>query len=358
MAGDLGNTAQVGIHVYSSQDLTNWKDQGIALKVSVGPGSDIRRGCILERPKVIFNRKTQKYVMWFHLELAGEKYASARSGVALADHPAGPYTYQGSFRPDAGVWPANATEASKHPLGPEDEPALKNILPTGGYYETYPTNLIYRRDFAGGQMARDMTLFVDDDSTAYQIYTSEENGTLHLSQLSEDYLHSGGRYIRIFPGGFHEAPVLFKAKGRYFMITSHCTGWAPNAARLSVADSIWGPWREAGNPWRGPEAKASISYGTQSTFVLPVAGRPGPLIFMADVWRPNNPIDGRYVWLPIRWQNGLPVLEWCSEWDLSVFERSEFSGLAVSSVEPSSGTRSELLRSKSAPSHKKYDQNN
>ena len=143
---------------------------------------------------------------------------------------------------------------------------------------------------------------------------------LHISQLTEDYLKPAGRYIRVFPGGFHEAPALFKANGRYFLFSSHCTGWAPNAGRLSVADSIWGPWREAGNPWHGPEEKASVSFGTQSTFVLPVVGKPGAFIFMADLWRPKNAIDGRYVWLPIRWENGLPVLEWRSEWDMSAFE--------------------------------------
>ena len=45
--------------------------------------SDIARGCILERPKVIYNAKTGKFVMWFHLELKGKGYAAARAGVAL-----------------------------------------------------------------------------------------------------------------------------------------------------------------------------------------------------------------------------------------------------------------------------------
>nr|WP_259676474.1 hypothetical protein [Akkermansia muciniphila] len=30
--GDAGNYAQVGVHCYSSKDLYNWKDEGIALK--------------------------------------------------------------------------------------------------------------------------------------------------------------------------------------------------------------------------------------------------------------------------------------------------------------------------------------
>jgi beta-xylosidase len=324
VAGEAGNSAQVGVHVYSSRDLTSWKDEGIAFKVSADLQSEIYRGCVIERPKVIFNQRTKKFVMWFHLELAGQSYSAARSGVAIADHVTGPYTYLGSFRPNAGVWPMNAPAESKHPVGPEDAAALKTILPNDGYYETYPTNLVYRRDFAGGQMARDMTLFVDDDGKAYEIYASEKNGTLQISQLSDDYLKPAGRYIRIFSRGYNEAPALFKAGGRYFMFSSHCTGWAPNAGRLAVADSIWGPWQELANPWRGPSEKTAVSYGTQSTFVLPVQGSPGSFIFMADLWRPENPIDGRYVWLPIRWESGVPVLEWSDAWDMSVFKRPEF----------------------------------
>ncbi len=63
--GHAGNYAQVGVHVYSSNDLYNWKDDGIALRVSDDPKSDINKGCILERPKVIYCRKTGKFVMWF-----------------------------------------------------------------------------------------------------------------------------------------------------------------------------------------------------------------------------------------------------------------------------------------------------
>src|SRR5580704_2181764 len=63
--GTNGNTAQVGVHVYSSTNLYGWKDEGIALAVSDNETSEIAKGCILERPKVIFNGKTKKFVMWF-----------------------------------------------------------------------------------------------------------------------------------------------------------------------------------------------------------------------------------------------------------------------------------------------------
>jgi hypothetical protein len=41
---------------------------------------------------------------------------------------------------------------------------------------------------------------------------------------------------------------------------------------------------------------------------------------MGDRWMPQNPIDGRYIWLPIRFENNKPVIRWSDEWDLSVFD--------------------------------------
>ena len=153
-------------------------------------------------------------------------------------------------------------------------------------------------------MARDMTLFVDDDGQAYHFYSSEENRTTHVSLLSDDYLRPSGRYARIFVDREMEAPSVFKHDGRYYFIGSSCTGWAPNAARSAVADSICGPWKELGNPCIGIEEQVNITFESQSTYVLPVAGKPGAFIFMADRWRPrkcdrwalymaSNPIRGR-----------------------------------------------------------------
>jgi len=102
-------------------------------------------------------------------------------------------------------------------------------------------------------MSRDMTLFVDDDGAAYQVRSSEENGTLHIALLSDDFLGTVGPFVRVLPGRFNEGPALFKRAGRYYLIASDCTGWAPNAARSAVADSIWGPWIELGNPCVGNE---------------------------------------------------------------------------------------------------------
>ena len=64
------STALKGIRMYSSKNLYDWKNEGIVLSVEPsGSGSDIEQGCVMERPKVVYNKKTKKLVMWFYLEL-------------------------------------------------------------------------------------------------------------------------------------------------------------------------------------------------------------------------------------------------------------------------------------------------
>ena len=318
--GPAGNFAQVGVRVYASKDLYNWENHGVALAVSDDPTSDIVSGCILERPKVIFNATTAQFVMWFHLEPKGADYAGALSGLAVSGSVTGPYKFIRSFRPNSAAWPLNVPEQQKLGLARDQLAAIERLNMKGAPVVGYPPDLIYRRDFAGGQMARDMTLFIDDDGAAYHLYASEDNGVLHISLLSDDYLTSRGKYVRVFPGGFHEAPAIFKHLGKYYLFTSGCTGWLPNPTRSAVADSIFGPWTELGNPFIGPDDQLLTSYDSQPTFVLPVQGREGTFIYMADRWRPDDAVDGRYVWLPVQFIGGRPRLEWLREWDLSWFD--------------------------------------
>jgi len=273
--GEAGNLAHVGVHVYSSEDLYNWKDEGIALRVSDDSQSDIAEGCIIERPKVIYNAKTCQFVMWFHLEMKGEGYETARSGVAISDKVTGPYVFIKSFRP-------------------------------------------------GGAMARDQTLFVDDDGKAYHLYASEDNKTLHISALDDKYLRPIGMFTRVFENRFMEAPAICKSNGKYYFLGSGCSGWEPNAARSAVANSILGPWEELGNPCVGINSYNGIgpekTFGAQSTFIIQVCGKDNAFIAMFDIWNPENAIDGRYVWLPMQFTNEGFVIAWINEWDLSFFK--------------------------------------
>ena len=316
--GEAGNKAHVGVHVYSSADLYQWQDEGIALKViEDDPEHVITKGCVLERPKVIFNEKTGKFVMWFHLELEDQGYDAARSGVAISDSPVGPFTFLRSFRPNAGHWPINVQDFHKRSI-PD---SIKDKYCGGlGCLPVHVDSMnILGRDFEGGQMARDMNLFVDDDGIAYHIYSSEENSTTHISQLTDDYTDYSGKYARFFANRYMEAPTIFKTKeGTYYFIGSDCTGWAPNAARSASAESIWGPWSELGNPCVGKDAE--LTFHSQSTYVLPVQGKENAFIYMGDRWRPKNAIDGRYIWLPIKFENERPIINWHDQWGLNVFE--------------------------------------
>jgi beta-galactosidase len=274
-----------GVSCYSSKDLLEWKNLGNVLPaVADDPEHDLHPGKVLERPKVIYNAKTKKFVMWFHSDSLD--YAAAKCGVAVADTPAGPFKYLGSFRPNAGKWPDNVTDSDK-----KDAKAPLVC------------------DHEVGQMARDMTVFVDDDGKAYLFTASEDNATMHVSELTDDYLGTTGKYIRIFPGRLMEAPAVFKRQGKYYLIASGCTAWAPNAARSAVADSIWGPWKELGNPCQGD--KAEITFHSQGTYVLPVGKK---FVFMADRWNKDDLPDSRYVWLPLGFEDEKPVLRWMDAW--------------------------------------------
>lgn len=309
--GPGGNTALTGVSCYTSTDLYNWKNEGIVFNVEDDPASDITKGCVLERPKVVYNAKTKKFVMWFHLEKKGTSYASALTGVAVSDTPLGPFRYVKAYRPNANTWPSNFEEEWKTRAVNGD--TLKWW--TDVWRKEIQKGLLVRRDFRKGQMSRDMTVFIDDDGKAYHIHSAEENLTLHISELTDDYMSFTNQWITFMPGGHNEAPAVIKHEGKYYMITSGCTGWEPNAARSFVAASMWGPWTALGNPAAG-EGKET-TFNSQSTFIIPVQGAGIKYIFMADRWAPKNPIDGTYVWLPLIFENGKPVLRWQEEWTLS-----------------------------------------
>ena len=241
-----------GVSCYSSKDLSTWKYEGVALTAVIGDSSnDIDTGKVIERPKVIYNELTKKFVMWMHID--AKDYSFAHAGVAVSDNPAGPYKYLGSVQPN-------------------------------------------------GQMSRDMTLFKDDDNKAYLIYSSENNNTMHVCLLSDDYLSPTKTWSRILIDRNREAPALFKNQGKYYLVTSACTGWSPNAATYAVASHPLGPWKEYDNPCTGEGAETTFQ--SQSTFVLPIKGKTDQYIFMADKWNKLDLENSKYVWLPLLIKNG------------------------------------------------------
>ncbi len=261
---DCYRTEAGGVSCYSSKDLQTWKFEGVVLKPDISdPSSDIHPSMVIERPKVIYNESTGKFVMWMHID--NYNYSKATAGVAISDSPAGNFEYQYSIRPF-------------------------------------------------GEESRDMTLFKDDDGKAYHLYSAKGNSTLYIHLLSDDYLKHTETYKIAFPGKSREAPAVFKRKNKYYMITSGCSGWDPNEAEYAVADHLLGGWKVMGNPCIGENANKT--FGGQSTFVIPVDPGNDKFIAMFDKWNKLDLIDSRYIWLPIKFQSDSITIKWMDEWSL------------------------------------------
>jgi beta-xylosidase len=157
-----------GVSCYASRDVKHWKYEGVALAPTKGDTSkDLDTGRVIERPKIIYNDKTKKFVMWMHVDR--KDYSYFQAGVAVSDKPTGPFHYLRSYKPNE-------------------------------------------------QMARDITLFKDDDGNAYIIYSSEQNNTMQICKLGADYLSPTLTYSRILINRNREAPALFKRDGQYYLI--------------------------------------------------------------------------------------------------------------------------------------------
>jgi sucrose-6-phosphate hydrolase SacC (GH32 family) len=247
-----------GISCYSSKDLLHWKYECVALSPDkTDSSSDIHTSKVIERPKVIYNERTKQFVMWMHIDK--DDYSYSQAGVAVSSSPEGPYNYIRSIRPN-------------------------------------------------GQMSRDMTVFKDDNGKAYLIYASEDNNTMQVCLLSDDYLSPTNKYIRILENQRREAPAMFRHNGKYYLITSLCSGWDPNAAAYAVADSVMGHWQQKGNPCAGKDS--ATTFYSQSTYVLPLALEKDSFIFMADRWNKLDLEDSRYLWLPLHINNGKIEIKW------------------------------------------------
>jgi beta-galactosidase len=252
-----------GVACYSSKNLADWKFEGIVLPTSPDPTSELHKSQVIERPKVIYNEQTKKFVMWMHIE--SPDYEKAHAGVAVSDTPTGRFSYLGSLRPN-------------------------------------------------GQDSRDQTVFKDDDGRAYQIYSSEWNKTLNIGLLSDDYLKHTGKFSRNFINESREAPAVFKYKGKYYLITSGCTGWDSNQAQCAVADSMLGRWTVIGNPCRGKDADKT--FYAQSAFVLPLPDKPNTFIALFDKWKKTDLKNSTYIWLPIEFEGEKPVIRWQEKWNV------------------------------------------
>lgn len=269
------------VSVYRSRDLVSWEFRNHCLTAD-SPAEPIRQRTDLrlrrddggkvniERPKVLYCEKTGQYVMWAHYE-NGTNYLDARACIATCDTPDGDFVYRGSFNPY-------------------------------------------------GYMSRDCTLFRDDDGRAYFLSASRDNADLHVYLLTDDLLNVKRHVNTLFQGEYREAPAVFRRNGKLILLSSYCTGWAPNQGKYAIGDSMDGDFTEPEN--FGDET----TFDSQPTFVLPLSTGDGTeYLYFGDRWcyNPDRSLilsgdeetrryyaRSTFVVLPIRFDGEKPFIEY------------------------------------------------
>jgi hypothetical protein len=244
---------------YSSKDLVHWKFRRQVLALAdpehLGPH------WVLERPKVYANPRAGNFVLYAHLDNA--HYKVARVMIAISNRIDGDYRYVKSFRPL-------------------------------------------------DQESRDIGQFVDDDGSAYLIFESRPTKGFFIAKLSDDFMS-------VEKTAFIQAPLeggaLVHYGDLYYVVGSHMTGWRPNPNVYATAPALAGPWTDFKN-LAPPEAN---NYESQSTMLLKVAGsKKTTVIFMADIWKPRELWDSRYLWMPLDMNSGAMHLPAPQSWQLNI----------------------------------------
>ena len=271
--------ADGGIHCYVSTNLVEWHDQGMVLNLTKEDTlSDLSFDCNQDRPKVVYNESTNKFVLFFKLYLREKGTSVAYVGVATSESPNGPFVYTHKF--------------------------LGGNSPNG---------------------TGDFAMFKDEDGSLYHLSVRKPDKAFVIGKMRDDYLLPEGDY-QVCKGitPKTEAPAIIKRNGTYHMLASGSTGWAPNAARYFTSKSLFGPWEYHGNPCKGTNPNSGLgpekTYGGQSTYIIPVEGMVDVYIAFFDVNKPEHPYDNLYIWLPIEFVDNKVVISWRDSWNLNDFK--------------------------------------
>ncbi|KAF7885837.1 uncharacterized protein EAF02_004346 [Botrytis sinoallii] len=178
----LNGSAFQSINCYSSTDLVNWKFNSYLLTVQ--SSGDLGPNRVVERPHIMYNAATAKYVMWMHID--DSSYGEARAGVATSSSVCGTYTYLGASQPL-------------------------------------------------GYQSRDLNVFKDTDGTGYLLTEDRVNG-LRIDKLSADYTSV---VSAVYTFADYEAPAIYKSGSTYFMFASHLSGWS-----MHIRTTMFTPQRQ------------------------------------------------------------------------------------------------------------------
>jgi hypothetical protein len=247
------------VSCYSSKDLANWKFEKDV--VQMADPENLGKGWVLERPKVYYEPKAKKYVMYFHLD--NKDYSYAQVGIAVSDSANGNFKFVKSFRPL-------------------------------------------------GRPSRDIGQFIDDDGAAYLIFEDRGLG-FHIAKLSAD-LMSVEKDMSLVKAPL-EGGAVVHYQGFYYAIGSALTGWKPNPNKYATAKTLDGPWSD----FKDIAPAETNTYQSQSTMMLKVTGtRSTTVIFMADQWNPADQWDSRYLWMPLEIGGGKLWLPKPQPWLLDI----------------------------------------
>lgn len=200
-----------GVRYYASTDLYNWEDRGLLIPpVTDDPNSSLHPTSMMDRPHILYNARTQKYVCWLKIM---EKDQTQTETVLTADSFFGPYTI---------------VREKLRPLG---------------------------------MSAGDFDLAVAPDGKAYYFFERVHSETI-IADLTEDYTDVTGYYSTHFPhkGPPHvrEATAHFIRHGKHYLLTSGTTGYFPNPSEAAMADTWHGPYTVQGDPHIGDKTKTSF----------------------------------------------------------------------------------------------------
>ena len=215
------------VNLYSTTDFVTWTAHGNVLPL--GPP---RPASVLFSPKALYNAASQQWVLWYNLSP--------------------PYNY--------------ALAVSSSPLGP-----FLTI-------STSVANTTQYGHLANNSDCGDFSLFIDDDSTGYLLYSSGHH--VQAERLTPDYHGStwitDGATSGVFPHG-NEAPAMFKNKGIYYALISDscCYCGQGGTVRAFQAFAPLGPFNYTGAITLGPNpfGTGDVTTSSQQTNVFRVGSQ-------------------------------------------------------------------------------------